>query len=42
MYQNNDLFGLRQWARKAVENLKIKVRDISTLPMLRIPNEVKS
>lgn len=27
MYQNNDLFGLRQWARKAVENLKIKVKE---------------
>lgn len=37
MYQNNGLFGLRQWERKAVENLKIKVkRDISTPPILRI------
>lgn len=42
MYQNKDPFGLRQWEKEAVENLKIKVkRDISTMSILRIANEVK-
>lgn len=42
MYRNKDLFGLREWEREVVENLKIKVkRDISTMSILRIANEVK-